>query len=297
MFAPPAAVEPHQPGYPIRFQHLANPPPRLYVRGGVPEGPAVAVVGSRAADRPGQAWAGKVAGQLARAGVTVVSGGALGIDQAAHLGALEGGGATVMVVACGIDYDYPRGSQVLRERVAEAGALLSVYPPGTPPRPQQFRVRNRLLVALAEVVVVVQGGDRSGAMSIAAEARAQGRPVLAVPGPPGGPLSKGPHQLLRDGALLAEDVDDVLKALGVGPESSPGRDQHGPRCCMSPAMADVLRWLDQGPASADELARGLGQRVGEIRATLVELEVGGLVTSHGGWYERACEGPWPSLRP
>ena len=103
MLAPPTAVEPHQPGYPIRFQDLAKPPPRLYVRGGVPEGPAVALVGARAADRPGQAWAGTVASQLARAGVTVVSGGALGIDQAAHCGALEGGGATVMVVACGLD--------------------------------------------------------------------------------------------------------------------------------------------------------------------------------------------------
>jgi len=152
-------------------------------------------------------------------------------------------------------------------------------------------------VALVEAVVVVQGGDRSGAMAIAAEARAQGRRVLAVPGRPSGALSKGPHQLLRDGALLAENVDDVLEALGVGPESSPRRDQQGPGCCVSPAMVEVLRWLDQGPASADELARGLGQPVGELRATLVELEVGGLVTSHGGWYERACEGPWLSLRP
>lgn len=276
-------LEPGQAGYPERLQELARPPQQLYVAGRVPEGPAVAIVGSRAADRLGLRLTRRIAADLASAGVTVISGGARGIDQAAHRGALDSGGPTVMVLGCGIDVDYPRGSEELRREVAEAGAVISELAPDTPPRPGHFPRRNRIVAALVEAVLVVQAGAKSGALVTARMAREQGRPVLAVPGLPGAALTRGTHGLLRQGARLAESAADVLAAIGL--EAGPGELPATPPK-LSGLPGRVVRLLDQGPASAEEVARSVGRPVSEVLGLMVELELQGLVTCHAGCYER-----------
>lgn len=273
--------------YPRRLDDLKDPPTLLRVWGEVPSGEAVAIVGSRAADRQGLRVARELSSQLAAVGVTVVSGGARGVDQAAHLGALEGGGGTVMVLGCGLDVEYPRGSTELRRRVAESGAVVSELPDDAKPRPGHFPRRNRIVAALAQATVVVQAGERSGALVTARLARGLGRPVLAVPGQPAAALTRGTHSLLKSGALLVDDVDDILRAIGREPERTGAEAQAPWHAHLSGFQAAVARFLDAGPASVDEMARGLERPVGEVMATLVELEMDGLVASRGGCFERA----------
>ena len=195
---------PLQHGYPRRLRDLTDPPEALHVLGAIPDGPSVALVGSREADRQGTAFASELAADLAGHGVTVVSGGARGIDQAAHWGAIEGGGATVVVLGCGLAVDYPKGSAELREAAAASGAVVTELEADVPPRPGNFPRRNRIVAALSDAIVVVQAAARSGALSTARLGRELGRPLLAVPGLPGAPLSAGTHGLLREGAILAE---------------------------------------------------------------------------------------------
>jgi DNA processing protein len=265
---------------------LAEPPRRLHVLGTLPAGPAVAVVGARAADRQGLRVARELASDLARAGVAVVSGGANGIDKAAHLGALEGGGATVMVLGCGLEVEYPAGSLELRARVAASGAVVSELEPLEKPRPLHFPRRNRIVAALSDAVVVVQAGERSGALVTARMGRALGLEVLAVPGTPNAPLTRGTHGLLRSGALLAEGAADVLTAMGLGPMSVRSGEARPRGVRLSGVNAEIVDWLSGGPASTDDLARGLNRHVSEILAALVELEVDGIVACSGGNYER-----------
>lgn len=283
----PELLERGTAGYPERLSRSAEPPRRLYVLGAIPAGPAVAVVGARAADRQGLRLTRELASDLARAGVTVVSGGANGIDKAAHLGALEGGGSTVMVLGCGLEVEYPAGSFELRARVAASGAVISELEPREKPRPLHFPRRNRIVAALSDAVVVVQAGERSGALVTARMGRALGLKVLAVPGLPNAALTRGTHGLLRAGALLAEGAGDVLTAIGLGPMSvgSERARPHGVH--LTGVSAAIFEWLSRGPASTDDLARGLKRPVSEILAALVELEVDGLVACNGGCYERS----------
>ena len=163
--------------------------------------------------------------------------------------------------------------------------MVSEFGPQTPPRRGNFPRRNRLMVELVDTVVVVQAGEQSGALSTARYASRAGRPVLAVPGLPNRPLTRGTHALLRAGALLAETAADIVRALGGTLAAAP--DEAARLVPTSGLGAEVVRWLEAGPATADELANGLGQPVGEVSATLVELELGGLVACHGGCYEKA----------
>jgi len=201
------------------------------------------------------------------------------------MGSLDAGGPTVMVLGCGHEVDYPKGSSTLRESVCEAGAVVSELSPDTPPRPAQFHRRNQILVALVDAVLVVQAGARSGALVTAELARKAGRIVLAVPGLPGTALTRGTHGLLRSGALLAENGNDVLEAIGLDVTKADSDTTATPR--KTGLAGTVLRWLDQGPSSADEIARGTGRPVGEIQGVLVELELEGLLICDGGCYERA----------
>lgn len=284
----PKVLERGQQGYPERLERLTNPPRQIYVRGAIPDGPAVAIVGSRSANRQGLRIAHELASDVARAGVTVVSGGARGIDWAAHTGALEGGGQTVMVLGCGHGVEYPKGCIALREQVSDAGAVISELPEDAKPRPLNFPKRNRIVAALAEALVVVQAGERSGALVTAKLAKGLDAPVLAVPGLPNTALTRGTHGLLRKGAILAESANDILTAIGLEPmregacESLSG--EGSPH--LEGLHEAVAKWLDSGPASPDEMARGLKRPVGDVLATLVELEMEGLVSSHGGCYER-----------
>lgn len=282
----PMVLERGQQGYPERLERLTNPPSRLYVTGAIPDGPTVAIVGARSANRQGLRMADELASDVARAGVTVVSGGARGIDWAAHTGALEGGGRTVMVLGCGHGVEYPKGSNALREQVTDAGAVVSELPVDARPRPLNFPKRNRIVAALADAVVVVQAGERSGALVTAKLAKGLDTKVLAVPGIPNTPLTRGTHGLLRGGAILVETADDILTAIGLEPMREGVREPSLVAPKLEGLHEAVAKWLDSGPASPDELARGLKQPVSDVLSILVELELEGLVSSHGGCYER-----------
>jgi DNA processing protein len=256
---------------------------RLHVRGAIPDGPLVAIVGARAADTTGKTFAFRLASALAENGVAVVSGGARGIDEEAHLGALEAGGKTVVVLGCGLDVEYPRGSTALRARAAEAGAVVSELGLAARPRPVNFPKRNRIVAALAEAIVVVQAGARSGALSTAHQGKALHRPILAVPGSPGSDLTRGTHGLLRSGALLAEGPEDVLAAIGRAPQPGPSRTRARPELTGLEAAVHAL--LQGRTCSADELARAAERPVADVLGALVQLELRGLVVSRAGCYE------------
>lgn len=282
----PRALEPDHEDFSDRLNDLADPPKCLFVDGVLGHGPRVAIVGSRKADRFGVQFAHDLAADLARVGVTIVSGGARGIDQAAHVGALDGGHRTIMVLGCGHDIDYPKGSATLRRRVAESGAVVSELPADAKPHPGHFPKRNRIVAALSGAVVVVQAGARSGALITARLARELDRAVLAVPGRPGDALTRGTHGLLRDGALMAEGAEDVLKSIGLSEtDSRQGLRGQVRIANLTGLSAAVARELRRGAASADELARTLDCSVSELMTTLTRLEVDGVVTNLGGCFE------------
>jgi len=285
-------------GYPAQLDRLFAPPTELWTRGPLElDTPrAVAIVGTRTATGYGRRVAHDLAFDLAGAGWTVVSGLARGIDSAAHRGALGAGGTTIAVLGCGIDQVYPARNRGLREEIARSGLLVTEYEPGTPPLKHHFPKRNRIIAALARAVVVVQAGERSGALITADLALELGKEVLAVPGPIDQPGSRGVNRLLRDGAGLVESAADVLVALddlpGIGAtraaqtllfaESPEARAGAAGR---SPARLEDL--LAAGPAGAEELAGAAGLRVGEALSELGRLELAGCVRSlPGGRFER-----------
>ncbi len=256
-----------------------------------PDGPRVAIVGSRRPSPYGEAVAEQLAADLARAGVVVVSGLALGCDAAAHRGALVGGGVTIAVMGTGIDIVYPAAHfRLAEEIVAAGGALVSQFPNGTSPRRQNFPARNVTLAALSDVVVVVEAVQGSGALITAEAALDLHKEVMAVPGSIFSPLSVGTHALIRDGAGLVQNARDVLAALGVGrevlddPLGAPGR--LGFRL---PAERDgiLIHLSDVLAVSTAELARKLHLPVAEVLGRLTSLELDGAVRRHGGGYVRA----------
>jgi DNA processing protein len=256
-----------------------------------PAGPRVAIVGSRRPSPYGEAVAEQLAADLARAGVIVVSGLALGIDAAAHRGALVGGGVTVAVMGTGVDIVYPAAHGKLAEEiVAAGGALVSQFPDGTAPRRHNFPARNWTIAALSEAVVVVEAAEGSGALITAEAALDLHKEVLAVPGSVFSPLSVGTHQLIRDGALLVQNARDVLAALGATqevlddplvPPKSLGIAAPSGRDGILAHLSDVL------PLSAAEIARKLQLQVAEVLVRLTALELDGAVRRHHDGYVRA----------
>lgn len=250
---------------------------------------AVAVVGARAATGYGTHVAAELGGGLAAAGHTVVSGAAIGVDGAAHRGALGGGGPTVAVLACGTDRAYPVAHEALLARIADTGLVVSEYPPGSVPGRNRFLVRNRLIAGLACGTVVVEAGLRSGASRTASDTATLGRPVMAVPGPVTSGRSAGCHRLLRDGAELVTRVEEVLEALGpfgaVAPEDPPpprrATDDLDP---IARRVHDALPARDPRPAGW--LAMEAGVPPAAARAGLVELERRGLVEHGDGLWRR-----------
>lgn len=269
-------------GYPARLLDLPDPPDRLYVRAPAGRnaveacltGPVIAVVGSREASRAACAFAHSLAADVAAAGVGVVSGLARGVDAAAHAGTLSAGGRTVAVLGCGIDRDYPAATAPLAGDIARTGAIVSEYPPGTPPARFRFPARNRIVAALAGAVVVVSAAKRSGALITARLALELGRDVLAVPGPPWERRSAGTNALLRDGALLAADSADVLVAVGLDPGERRAADPP-----LSPSALRVLAALRREAATAQLAAARCGLGVADTAAAIVELEMAGLVVA------------------
>jgi len=267
-------------GWPSRLDHLETPPGLLWLEGsGRADAVSVAVVGARRAT---------VAG-VAALGITVISGLALGIDGAAHRGALDSGGETLAVLGCGLDIDYPRAHSGLRTRVREHGLLISEYDPGRTPEDFLFPRRNRIIAALALAVVVVEATERSGALSTARWAADLGREVLAVPGSIRAEQYRGSNLLIRDGArpyLGPQDLVDVLPELDMHLQApsvapAPGR--------LSASLRAVLDRLGADPVHPDAIAAVLGLGPAETAARISALELAGVVRSlPGGLILRAA---------
>jgi DNA processing protein len=273
------------PGYPVRLKEIPFPPPLIFVKGEIKteDSLALAMVGTRGASYYGKKTCRSLAKELARRGVTVVSGLARGIDTAAHQGALEGGGRTLAVLGCGLDVVYPPENLELYGRIPESGALVTEYPLGTPPEAHNFPRRNRIISGLALGVLVVEAGVKSGTQITAQCALEQGREVLAVPGPINSPTSVGPHRLIQTGAKLVQDVDDILaelpkvrapvKAKAGAVPSAPV----GPRPVLFRVDDPLLPLLGAEPLQLEELVQASHLPAPEVMSRLTLLELQGLV--------------------
>jgi DNA processing protein len=267
-------------GYPSRLLDLVDRPERLHLRAPADTErlahllapPLVAIVGARSASSAGIAFATRLAGELAASGVGVISGLARGVDAGAHLGALERGGRTVAVLGCGIDRDYPSATVPLARRITTEGAVLSEYPPGTPPAPFRFPERNRIVAALADATIVIEAAARSGALITARLALDLGRDVLAVPGAPWQSGAEGTNLLLKDGAVPLTCAADALVALGIDPGAGRTDDP-----AVDGSARRVLAALRREPASADVLAARCGLTSSAAAALITELELKGLL--------------------
>jgi DNA processing protein len=277
----------NDPEYPAILAQLPDPPPLLYMRGDlrVEDDPAVAVVGSRRATAYGLEMARRIASGLAEVGITVVSGMARGIDEAAHLGALEAGGRTLAFLGSGLDRLYPPESRRLAERIAANGAVLSEFPLGTAPRPGNFPVRNRLISGVSRGTVVVEAARRSGSLITARMALEQGREVLAVPGRATTETARGTNRLIQEGAKLVTTARDVLEEipgapLPPEPEEAGLADDAGGNMILSRMPVDETVGLE-------DLIAATGMEAGKLLASLLELEMDGRIRPlPGGRYLR-----------
>jgi DNA processing protein len=282
----------HDDSYPERLRELPDPPNPAYLRGGVERlrrlaaEPAVTIVGARQASEYGREVAREMGRGLAAAGVTVVSGLALGIDAASHRGAVAGGDGAIAVLACGPDYVYPRRHVRLYEQVVERGVVVSELAPGTRPFQWSFPARNRIMAALGLMVVVVEARELSGSLITVDFGQQLGRDIVAVPGQVTARVAAGSNRLLREGAGVVRDAGDVLDALfGVG--NRPRVPVHPP--VLEPPLRIVLDAIEVRDSLQLASSRA-GLSAGGLRAALGRLEALGLVKSDGvGGYER-CAG-------
>jgi DNA processing protein len=262
-------MTPGDDGFPALLKATADPPLGLFVRGQLDPGPAVAIVGSRQATPYGLQVARLLGEELGASGAAVVSGMARGVDRAAHEGAVMAGGRSWAVWGAGPDRVYPPEHGQLAEELAVKGALITEYPPGTPPRRHHFPERNRILAGLVEAVVVVEAAARSGALITARLAMEEGREVLAVPGNIFSDLSVGPNTLLRVGARPLLTPRDLFDAIGIAPTSvTPAKADHG-----------LLKFIGAGEAlTLDEIARRTGIEVSALHGDLLEHELAGEIS-------------------
>lgn len=279
-------VTPADPEYDDRLNDLRDPPAGLFLRGRSlgEQGDRVAIVGARRCTTLGRDVAEDLGRALVASGLAVVSGAAQGIDAAAHRGALQAGGRTVAVLGSGIDVPYPASNRDLLGRIVVGGTVVSEYPPGVPAEPQRFPARNRIVVALARALVVVEGEARSGSRISVDHALDLSRDVFAVPGPVNSPLAETPLELIRDGATLIRGADDLLHDLGIDPAAAPP---------PPPDLdADERRvWRAMSLASLpDAIAQEAGMSIPDAVTTLIQLELRGLIASEGGRYARRHAG-------
>ncbi|WP_371261971.1 DNA-processing protein DprA [Pseudomonas sp. ML96] len=270
--------------YPALLAELSDAPPLLFVAGarGALERPQLAMVGSRRASRPGLDTAASFARSLAGGGFVITSGLALGIDGAAHQGALDAGGATVAVLGTGLQRIYPQRHAGLAERiVANGGALVSEMPLDCPPQASNFPRRNRIISGLSLGVLVVEASPSSGSLITARLAAEQGREVYAIPGSIHHPGARGCHQLIREGATLVESVDDILQALR-------GWQAVAPAVVAEQIDHPLLTQLRAAPQTSEGLAQACGLELSATLIALTELELEGLVACEAGrWVHRA----------
>ncbi|MBF0455938.1 MAG: DNA-protecting protein DprA [Magnetococcales bacterium] len=281
--------------YPPLLATIHDPPPVLFVLGDpvhLQGEQAIAVVGSRRASRQAVQFAQTLAQDLAQNQITTVSGLALGIDSAAHRGALSGKGPTIAVIATGLDVDYPPGNRGLKEEILAQGCLITEAPLGTQPAPYLFPPRNRIISGLSQGVVVVEAAPRSGSLITARLALEQGREVFAVPGSGayGDSRAKGVNNLLRQGAVLVEGVADILQELSWSlptqrissphperEEQQPHQEKLSEKKNMSHENITIIKQLEDGPLLADELARKCQLTVASLSRILLQLELTGVV--------------------
>jgi len=276
------------PGYPAVLASIPDPPLLLYIKGRAEllGRRALAIVGSRNATLQGKANASSYARSLAQDGVCIVSGLALGIDAAAHEGALDGAGSTIAVVGTGLDIVYPARNRLLWERIAQGGCIVSEYPPGTPPTSSNFPKRNRIISGLSAGVLVVEAAARSGSLITAHVAVNQNRDVFAMPGSIHAPLAKGCHALIREGARLVDSIDDLREVLRLAPRT-PGCAAAVP---TETACLGLLAHLGHEPVDIDTLLLRSGSTVGTLSLELLALEMAGLLERlPGGKVQRISE--------
>jgi DNA processing protein len=276
--------------YPASLASTSAAPHILYVRGTLMAGDArsVAIVGSRRSSPYGKRTAHRLAADLARAGVTIISGLARGIDAAAHRGALEAGGRTIGVLAGGLSRIYPPEHTQLAADVEKAGALLSEAPMDADPLPMMFPARNRIISGLAQAVVLVEAAERSGAIITAKHALDQNRPVFGVPGPVDSESSAGIHTLLREGAILCRNATDVLEELDGVASSGAVPVAAATAATLDPTEKQLIELLVSEPRHLDDLVAGLGLSVPRLSHLLMSMEMKKLVRRlPGNRYERA----------
>ena len=278
------------PDYPALLKQIPDPPPLLYCRGNRESlrRPKVAMVGSRSPTHSGIRSARELAAEFVRLGITVVSGLALGIDAASHRGALGAGGVTIAVLGSGCDVIAPRQHETLAAEIASDGLVVSEYPLGTAPYPGNFPRRNRVVTGLSMGTLVVEAALKSGSLVSARLALEQGREVFAVPGSIRSPQSKGCHELLRNGAVLTEAVDDIIPELrclhdfevsaSVALIDSPQAE------VLTETQTKLLRMLSTDPIHIDELCAVMEIEISELMSALLALEIRGEIVAVPGGY-------------
>jgi DNA processing protein len=304
-----------QPEYPEGLEVLLDAPPILFGRGTLlpSDSRSIGIVGSRHATPYGRATAERLSRELAEQNITVVSGGAVGIDASAHRGALSGGGRTLAFLGCGLDVDYPRDNRNLFAQIVEQGAMITENPLGAQPEAWRFPARNRLISAMSLAVLVIEAPRTSGALITARFAAEQGRTVLAVPGNIDRPSSEGCNELLKDGAILVTELNDILQAVGLLPVATPkvqqgvldlrerrsrfdtaplSDDEAPPRATkaakpdpelntllqsLSPVRRQLMEALTQTPQHLDQISQHIAVSATEAGIEMIFLELDGLV--------------------
>lgn len=274
------------PDYPALLREIPDPPLVLYIAGERPllSAPQLAIVGSRNPTPMGRENARAFAKSLAGAGLAITSGMALGVDSAAHRGALEAGGKTIAVAGTGLDRVYPARHRDLAHDIVKHGALVSEFPLGTPPLPENFPVRNRIISGLSLGTLVVEAALQSGSLITARMANEQGREVFAIPGSIHAPQSRGCHALIRQGAKLVETAQDILEELGplagVALQAAHENTPRGPR--LDSTMETLLEHIGHDPVSIDSLIERCGLTADAVSSMLLQMELNGLVSNCPG---------------
>lgn len=278
--------------YPVNLRQIYDPPVVLYVQGELREADrfSVGIVGSRKASIYGRSVAEKIARDLSNRGLCIISGGARGIDAAAHKGTLAAGGRTIAVLGCGIDIPYPREHKELFHKVSQSGAVVSEFPPGTPPEGWRFPTRNRIISGLSLGVLVIQAPVDSGALITAGFAGDHGKPVFALPGNVDDILNEGSHALIRDGAVLIESADHILQELGIIPHEED--QQKSQLSLVFDSLPDeerkLVELLSLQPKHVDQIIEESGFPAPKVTGALTLLEMKGVIKRvPGNAYVRA----------
>ncbi len=277
--------------YPERLKQIHDPPALLYLKGTIEaaDANAVSIVGSRRATHYGKSVAGRLSGDLARMGITVVSGLAYGVDAAAHKGALAAGGRTIAVLGCGVDVVYPRANSKIHEMIPASGALVSEFPMGCQPDPGFFPMRNRIVSGLSLGTLVIEAPRKSGALITARHAVEQNREVFAVPGNIFSPYGEGCHRLIKDGAKLVENVYDIigeiesgLSNLKIGDHAAASGQAGAVDAKMSADEKKVFNFLSMEPEHIDDVIEKCDLTASRAAGALVTLELKGLIHQLSG---------------